>query len=95
MGKIQKHTFYVDGIISSANGTVEYKNNSFKEKYVGINMELTTYSHRKVLIKVEDGVEKVELYVKYPYEEKFLAFVFDNTVDTNCWSCHFEQDEEL
>lgn len=82
----QKHTFYVDGIIERANGTVEYKNNSFKEKYIGMNTELTSNSHRKLLVKVEDGVDKVELYVKYPYEKKFLAFIFDNTAVTNCWT---------
>ena len=86
---IQKETLYVDGIIGSATGTVEYKNNSFSEKYVGINMELTNYSHRKILRKVEKEVDKVELWVKYPYEKKFLAFTFDNNATTNCWQSHF------
>jgi hypothetical protein len=88
MQKVQKHTFYVDGTIRASSGTVEYKNNSFKEKFIGINMELTNYSHRKMLVKVEDGIKKVELWVKYPYQQKFLAYTFDNTATTNCWSCH-------
>ena len=86
--KIQKHTFYVCKLINRTNGTIQYKNNSFKEKLIGINMELENYSHRKMLVKAEDGVQKIELYVKYPYKAKFLAYTFDNTVTTNCWSCH-------